>query len=218
MVCTAMSLADAQTLAEKDHPGARASRPHKTWHDRREPRKGGFDALCKRVAVVGRLFAGIRCGRDARAPGGMSFRTQTGARRNTSDFDTSQPPANSSSAGTDSTPSEQVDLMAVSAMSLADAQTLAEKDHPGARASRPHKTWHDRRDPRSGGLGALCKRVAVVGRLFAGIRCGRDARAPGGMSDQGRRSWPSYSSGLVVDCAGIGSPPRIRLTSFIRVS
>ena len=106
MVCTAMSLADAQTLAEKDPPGARASRPHKTWHDRRDPRNGGFDALCKRVAVVGRLFAGIRCGRDARAPGGMSFRTQTGARRNTSDFDTSQPRANSSSAGTDSTSSE----------------------------------------------------------------------------------------------------------------
>ena len=58
--------------------GARASRPHKAWHNRgylrhfdgREPRKGGFGALYKGVAVAGRLFAGRRCGRDARAPRG----------------------------------------------------------------------------------------------------------------------------------------------------
>ena len=52
------------------------------------------------------------------------------------------------------------------------------KDHLGARASRPHKPRHDGRDPRKGGFGAPCKGVAVDGRLFAGIRCGRDARAP----------------------------------------
>ena len=44
----------------KDPLGARASRPHKTWHDGREPRKGGFGAPCKGVALDGRLFAGIR--------------------------------------------------------------------------------------------------------------------------------------------------------------
>ena len=55
-------------LVTKDHLGARASRPHKPRHDGRDPRKGGFGAPCKGVAVDGRLFAGIRCGRDARAP------------------------------------------------------------------------------------------------------------------------------------------------------
>ena len=44
----------------KNHLGARASRPHKPRHDGREPRKGRFGALCKGVAVDGRLFAGIR--------------------------------------------------------------------------------------------------------------------------------------------------------------
>ena len=44
----------------KLHLGARASRPHKAWHDGREPRKGGFGAPCKGVALDGRLFAGIR--------------------------------------------------------------------------------------------------------------------------------------------------------------
>ena len=62
------------------------------------------------------------------------------------------------------------------------------KDHPGARASRPHKDRHDGRAPRKGGFGAPCKGVALDGRLFAGIRCGRDARAPGWMTNQGRRS------------------------------
>ena len=57
------------------------------------------------------------------------------------------------------------------------------KTHPGARASR-----HDGREPRKGGFGAPCKGVALDGRLFAGIRCGRDARAPGWMTNQGRRS------------------------------
>ena len=52
------------------------------------------------------------------------------------------------------------------------------QDHLGARASRPHKPRHDGRDPRKGGFGAPCKGVAVDGRLFAGIECGRDARAP----------------------------------------
>ena len=37
-----------------------ASRPHETWHNGREPRVGEFGALCKGVAVDGRLFAGIR--------------------------------------------------------------------------------------------------------------------------------------------------------------
>ena len=81
---------EAIRLVKKPPLGARASRPHKAWHDGREPRKGRFGALYRGVAVDGRLFAGIRCGRDARAPRGMSFRTQTGARRNTSDFDAIQ--------------------------------------------------------------------------------------------------------------------------------
>ena len=69
-----------------------------------------------------------------------------------------------------------------------EALRLVKKDHPGARASRPHKAWHDGRAPRKGGFGAPCKGVALDGRLFAGIGCGRDARAPGWMTNQGRRS------------------------------
>ena len=69
-----------------------------------------------------------------------------------------------------------------------EALRLVKKDPPGARASRPHKPRHDGRAPRKGGFGALCKGVALDGRLFAGIRCGRDARAPGWMTNQGRRS------------------------------
>ena len=51
---------EALRLVKKDPPGARASRPHKPRHDGREPRKGGFGAPCKGVALDGRLFAGIR--------------------------------------------------------------------------------------------------------------------------------------------------------------
>ena len=54
---------EALRLVKKDHPGARASRPHKARarpNDGRDPRKGGFGAPCKGVALDGRLFAGIR--------------------------------------------------------------------------------------------------------------------------------------------------------------
>ena len=44
----------------KTHPGARASRPHRTWHHGNEPCNGGFGAPCKGVALDGRLLAGIR--------------------------------------------------------------------------------------------------------------------------------------------------------------
>ena len=46
--------------AIRPRPGG-ISGPHgNAWHDGREPRKGGFGALCEGVAVDGRLFAGIR--------------------------------------------------------------------------------------------------------------------------------------------------------------
>ena len=169
----------------------------------------------------------VRAGRPRSQ--GMPHRTQTGARRNTSDFDNIQWRANSSSAhGFDLQPvgrfdgryghqrrvwpcSDCVNLEAYalcqfpvglyfigdlvhctdfSDHSRGAGNTAREEpppgsagvppaqDHLGARASRPHKTRHDGRDPRKGGFGALCKGVAVDGRLFAGIRCGRDARAP----------------------------------------
>ena len=78
MISRTVLAVEAMELVKNDNLGARASRPHKAWHnrgyllhfDRREPRKGEFGALCKGVAVAGRLFAGRRCGRDARAPGG----------------------------------------------------------------------------------------------------------------------------------------------------
>ena len=146
MAVSAMSLADAQTLAEKDHPGARASRPHKTWHDRRESPNGGLGALCKRVAVDGRLFAGIRmrAGRP-RSRGDVLPNTNRGPPQH---FGLRHLPAACQLLQC----GHGFDLQRVgrfdgrTAMSLADAQTLAEKDHPGARASRPHKTWHDRRE------------------------------------------------------------------------
>ena len=194
----------------KDHLGARASRPHKTWHDGREPRKGGFGAPCKGVALDGRLFAGIRmrAGRPRSrvdAPPNTNRSPPQHCRTSTPSSDVPTPPAR-----TDSTSSESVDLMVVTAISAAfghartasisrpmpcasfpwvyaslatwctapisrtilavEALRLVKKDPPGARASRPHKTWHEGRDPRKGGFGAPCKGVALDGRLFAGIR------------------------------------------------
>ena len=93
----------------KAHLGARASRPHKDWHEGREPRKGGFGAPCKGVALDGRLFAGIGCGRDARAPRGCptEHKQEPAAtlRTSTPSSDVPTPPAR-----TDSTSSESVDL------------------------------------------------------------------------------------------------------------
>ena len=113
---------EAIRLVNKDHLGARASRPHKTTWERGRPAR-------------------------TRPPGSAGV-----------------PPA---------------------------------QDHLGARASRPHKPRHDGRDPRKGGFGAPCKGVAVDGRLFAGIRCGRDARAPGGQRNRVRAGRPRSQVGIL---------------------
>ncbi len=154
-----------------DHPGARASRPHKAWHNGSEPRDGRFGALCGGVALDRRLLARIRmrAGRP-RSRGGVPSRDDIDGRRG----------APSGATHCQYAPEAFVALRAFScqwASKMAGAERCptegAERPewgsgpldgrHTGARLSRPQKTWRNCRDPLKGGFRARCKGVPWLG-------------------------------------------------------
>ena len=154
------------------------SRPHKSWHEGREPRKGGFGALCEGVAVAGRLFAGIRM--RARRP-----RSRGDSRPHKAWHEGREPRKGGFGA--------LCEGVAVDGRLFAGIRLRARR--PRSRGdSRPHKSWHEGREPRKGGFGALCEGVAVDGRLFAGIRM--RARRPRSRGDS-QVVLPGSSRGIV---------------------
>ena len=165
-------------LASETHPGARASRPHSTWHKEMSVDVSPFTAKSLRADPPGARGVSPAFGP---AQGNVRGRQPIYRKKLASET----PPG---SAGV--SPAYDPAQGNVRGRQPIYSKKLASGTHPGARASRPHSTWKSGNEPCKGGIGTPCKEPATDHRLFSGIRlragrprsrvgCGRDARAPG---------------------------------------